>query len=325
MNMHSEDRLNQDETLYGLIEWFGQQAQWDPLRISITRNCDFVSWITPDQANGISSIVCQAGHGAKHLGEEDLDTEFNKYIQQVITPLSQAGTIRQRTEEHPFDDRKVRWSDIPRNVDIDSTKRSLTLSVGPTHYGHCRDDIQRTKADSIRRMTAGIERYQDPYRYFARGMGVVVIPLTVNGHTVIGSRSQTQDYQGLLSFVSGWATFSTNANQINFFDDARNELREEIRLYDGMDELQIKFVGLAGQPISGETDLVFVAQTELDDDYFGGEDWPEHQSWIVLRSANDAIKLLNASGSHEPQRDHSKVMFSSQFGLEYLINHYWTS
>lgn len=305
-----------------LIDRLADHPQWRQLQNSLKANQPFVNWISGDQAMSVSSILCVAGQAARDPEHHDQPIDYDPYLAKVISPLVEKGELHDGSKPGEYDDRKVRWSDCLDMQFVDAG--TMRLAIGPTIYPLCQKDIKRERIDALRLMIAGLAEYQDPYAFFARGMGVVVIPLTVEGHTFIGRRYNTTEYNGLLSFVSGWASFSCNINEIDFYRDAAKELFEEVRLDQPIHSDRLKFAGLAGQPLTGEADLVFVAQTELGDAYFDGVDWPEHESWLSIRSADDAKGLLSDDNINNVERSQS-IMFSSRFGLEYLINHHWSA
>lgn len=304
-----------------IIDGLAKRAQWAPLSNALKSNQSVVTWIPSDQAMSVYRVLCEPGQAARDLHHRNHPIEFDAYLTQVINPLISKGELCDGSRFGEYDDRKIRWSDYSNKPLIDAGV--LRLSVGPTSYPQCQNDIRRNQVEALQLMHSGLIIHDDPYAYFARGMGVVVIPLTIEGHTFIGRRSNTKDYSGLLSFISGWATFFTNVSDINFYQDAVNELVEEVRLLEPIGSDLLRFVGLAGQPLTGETDLVFIAQTDLSDDHFAGTSWPEHENWLAIRSADDAKSLLE-HGCINGIENRQSIMFSSRFGLEFLINHHWS-
>ncbi|XGB41666.1 MAG: hypothetical protein LVS60_15630 [Nodosilinea sp. LVE1205-7] len=282
----------------------------------------FIYWISYDEISDVTDIKVKQGHGAHSLEAETINTEFQAYLETVIDPQIRLGILTNGAQPGSYDDRKVRWSGAGASGFWTQDKNTLILEVGPTSYPLCHLDIHRHPVDALKLMLRGLKTYQDPYAYFARGMGIVVVPLTNSGHVYLGKRSQTTDYKDVLSFISGWAKFSSNLNEINFYQDAQRELREEIHLKMILNKINTQFIGIAGNPITGEVDLVFVTQTELADEYFKSGDWPEHSNWYGICNSAEA-RLLLEEGRLSGKEETYDLMFSSRLGLEYLLQHHW--
>jgi len=282
----------------------------------------FIHWVSYDEVSGVTDIKVKQGHGAHSLESEAISTEFQAYLETVLDPQIRLGILTDGSQPGSYDDRKVRWSGAGATGFWVRDENTLTLEIGPTSYPRCRLDMDRDPVDALKLMLRGLETYQDPYAYFARGMGVAVVPLTDSGHVYIGKRFHTSDYKNVLSFVSGWVTFSSNLNEINFYQDAQQELKEEIHLKIALNKTNTQFIGISGNPITGEVDLVFVTQTELTDEHFKSGHWPEHSSWYSIRNSADA-ELLLEKGRLSDEQETYDLMFSSRLGLEYLLQHYW--
>lgn len=307
-----------------LVDALSGQADWQLLRDALRQQRPFVHWINNDHAADISKIICKEGNGAHEENKYDSALDFHTYLEKIINPLIRNGNINDGSRPGTFDDRKIRWSDRPSTKNITDDGTTLMLSVGPTCYPHCQNDIHRNPVDALKLMLTGLQKYNDPYAFFARGMGVVVVPLTRSGHVFIGKREHTADYSNFLCFVSGWATFSPNIKEINFHRDVNRELQEEIHFHGAIKWEKLRCAGLSGHPITGEVDIVFVLQTDLSDDYFITGHWPEHACWYAIRSKKEAKRLLE-DGRIGGVEDEFSVMFSSRLGLEYLISNHWSS
>lgn len=295
---------------------------WAPLKKALEEGKEFINW-TPHahRWDGIQ-IRFEEGQGCRHLDSRVEDTSYHTFIESIIKPLISSAEISDGSRPGSHDDRKLRWSDMHYLDILDAETKIIRLAVGPTWFQHCQADIQRQPTEAIRMMLAGLQRHQDPYAFFARGMGLVVIPLTRDGHAFIGRRAQTSEYRNYLCFVAGWLSFPESVKKIDLMSDLERELQEEINLAHSIATEQVRLIGLAGQPLSGETDLVFVVQTELTDDHFSKGIWPEHQDWIPIRNGREAKQLLE-HGNIEGLQETLKIMFSSRMGLEFLIQNHW--
>ncbi|MBW4593241.1 MAG: hypothetical protein KME46_10020 [Brasilonema angustatum HA4187-MV1] len=305
-----------------VVTYLADLPQGKALSEALIAGRDFLHLIHPDEVAGVTRIQVREGHGSQNLNDEPLDTQFHAYLEAVINPQIRIGLLADGTKPRSYDDRKVRWSGAGVTGFWSRCQDSFTLEVGPTSYPHCRLDMTRSSLDALKLMMRGLTTYQDPYTYFARGIGVTVVPLTTDGNVYIGKRSTSSDYAGVLNFVSGWATFSPTVQDINFYQDAQRELWEEVNVAMTLDDTNTRFVGMSGNPITGEVDLVFVVQTEMPDRHFQSGQWEEHSYLVRIRSKAEVEALLEYGllpGEQEP----CSVMFSSRLGLEYLVQYHW--
>ncbi|MEG4344010.1 hypothetical protein QUB70_12065 [Microcoleus sp. A003_D6] len=283
---------------------------------------DFLHSIHPDEVAGVTRIQVREGHGPQNLNDEPIDTQFHAYLEAAIDPQIRLGLLADGTKPRSYDDRKVRWSGAGVAGFWSRSQDTLTLEVGPTSYPRCRLDLTRSSLEALKLMMRGLTNYQDPYAYFARGVGVAVVPLTEDGNVYIGRRSTSSDYTGVLNFVAGWATFSPTAQDINFYQDAQRELGEEVNVSMTLNNTNTRFIGMSGNPMTGEVDLVFVVQTEMRDRHFRSGQWEEHSGLVRIRNKAEAEALLEHGllpGEQEP----CALMFSSRLGLEYLVQQHW--
>lgn len=290
---------------------------WSPLKDALQAGNSCVNWLTIDAPNSVMAIGFEAGHGSHTVQDIDVDTNFQSYLVHVLQPLIIKGVISDGRDPGSFDDRKLRWSNTTGIDLFDPESHTVKLSVGPTWFQQCQADIQRTPVDALNLMLHGLETHGDPYACFARGMGIVVVPLTRDGHAFIGRRSKTTEYSNAYCFVAGWASFDSDICNIDPYRDLERELREEICYPSSVQPQSCQFIGLAGHPLTSEVDLVFVAQTDLSDNHFAQGQWPEHASWQAIRNRAEAQQLLDGVD------ERCDVMFSSRFCLHYLINNYW--
>lgn len=282
----------------------------------------FLHWVLPDEVAGVNTIQVREGYGPQAITGESVDTSFHAYLDAIITPQIWQGILTDGTKPGTYDDRKIRWSGAGIAGFWSRSRNILTLEVGPTSYPRCRLDIDRKPVDALKLMRRGLTTYRDPYAYFARGIGVVVVPLTASGTVYIGKRLNISDYHGVLNFVAGWATFSSTVQGINFYQDAQQELREEVYIEMYLDAGNTQLAGISGNPITGEIDLVFVVQTDIPDRHFQSGHWPEHSCWFGIHSKAEAEALLE-QGRLPGKEESYSLMFSSRLGLEYLVKSHW--
>ncbi|GAB1541790.1 hypothetical protein NUACC21_44630 [Scytonema sp. NUACC21] len=305
-----------------VVAYLADLPQGNALSEALIAGRDFLHLIHPDEVAGVTKIQVREGHGPQSLHDEPLDTQFHAYLEAVINPQIRTGLLTDGTKPGSYDERKVRWSGSGVAGFWSRTQDTFTLEVGPTSYPHCRLDLTRSPLEALKLMMRGLTNYRDPYAYFARGIGVAVVPLTTDGNVYIGKRLNSLDRTGVANFVAGWATFSPTVQNINFYQDAQRELWEEMNVAMTLNEKNTRFVGISGDPITGEVDLVFVVQTEMPNRHFQSSQWEEHSSLVGIRSKAEAVALLEdglLSGEQEP----CSLMFSSRLGLEYLVQEHW--
>ena len=305
-----------------LVPALSDLPQGKALAEALITGRDFLHLVDSHEVAGVKEIQMRKGHGPKSLEDDQVNTNFNAYLETVINPQIRSGIITDGTYPGDYDDRKIRWSGAGvagfwvRNQDI------LTLEVGVTSYPRYRLDLTRSPLEALKLMGLGMKTYQDPYAYFARAIGVAVVPLTTDGTVYIGERSAQVDCPGILNFVAGMATFSSNVEKINFYSDAQRELQEEFGISMILDDSNTKLIGISGNPMTGEVDLVFVVQMNISDLYFQSGQWEEHERLVPISNKREAKALLEQGllpGESEP---HS-LMYSSRLGLEYLVQNHW--
>ena len=301
-------------------------AQGENLASALIDDRDYIDWVSGDglegSFEGITDIRVKAGNGPQNIDASPIDTEFEAYLENAIRPQILSGAIADGSNPGDFDDRKIRWSGAGvtgswwRDGDI------LTLEVGPTAYPRYRQDCCRPKIEALQLMLKGLQLYNDPFVYFARTMGVTVIPITAEGSVYIGERSALVDSPGLLNFVAGLATFNEQIDKISFYRDCEQELQEEVGIFIEIKPSNTKLIGIAGNPFTSETDLVFVVPTQVNESHFTDNNWSEHVRLVRIANKTEAEELLYRGilpGETEPKM----LSYGSRLGLAYLVkNHF---
>lgn len=305
-----------------LIEELDANGGWKPLQRALVQRKGYVDWTEDCGLSEHGKVCFVEGHGSHHLDLDVKDRSFHSYSQRVLQPRIQTKAISDGSEPGSFDDRKLRWSDTHVSEIVVDGTQDLRLAVGPTWFQQCQLDIHRQPTEAIQLMMDGLQHYNDPYAFFARGMGVVAIPITREGHAFIGSRAQTYEYNSHLCFVGGWLSFISQPSRIDIYSEIERELKEEIHFSSPSTRENIRLVGLSGHPFTGEADLVFVVQTDLADDHFAQGSWCEHREWFPIRNASDAQQLL-VEGFPQGSPAKFEVMFSSKMGLDFLAKSWW--
>jgi hypothetical protein len=317
--MHS-DELNQ--ILQQISQRILSLPKGDHLIESLRQNQDYILLLDHQEVSEIKVICASYGKAPQNLQGEAISTLFDDYLQQVINPQIKRGEITDGSKTGDYDDRKLRWSGAGITGNWFIKNQILTLEIGPTTYPRYSQDLHRSKIDALKLMLKGLENYQDPYAYFAKAIAVTVVPISLEGYVYIGERSGNVDNPGLLNFVAGLATFKNDLDQVNFYADAQQELAEEIGINLNLNAENTKFIGIAGNPFTSETDLVFITQTEQPDRYFKNAILSEHLRLVALRNQREVNQLLN-DGLLPKESQKKAITYGSRMALEYLANYHF--
>lgn len=307
-----------------VVSLLNDLPQGNKLATALLNQETCISWVSPQDVEGVIDIHSNAGQCPQNIEGAPIDTSFYPYIQNVIEPQIASGLITDGSNPKDFDDRKVRWSGMGAGCagawSVEGDR--LTLEVGATTYLRYREDCVRTKVDALKLMLRGLEDYQDPYVYFARTMAVTVIPITLEGTVYVGQRVGDIDRPGLLNFVAGLATFSNDLTEIDFYEDARRELEEEARIDMVLDASNTSLIGIAGDPLSSEIDVVFAVNVNVNNQHFKEGNWSEHAEFIPIITKAEAERLYY-DGLLPNSNTKEEIIYASKFGLKYLIDHHF--
>ncbi|MEB3193014.1 MAG: hypothetical protein VKL42_21940 [Snowella sp.] len=291
----------------------------DCLIASLQQNQDYIALLEPQEVGQIKAICASYGKAPQNLQGEPISTLFQDYLQQVINSQIERGEITDGRNLGDYDDRKLRWSGAGVTGNWFYKNQVLTLAIGPTTYPRYSQDLHRSKIDALKLMLRGLQNYQDPYAYFTKAIAVTVVPISLEGYVYIGERSGNVDNPGLLNFVAGLATFQERLEKVDFYLDAQQELAEEIGINLNLNAENTKFIGIAGNPFTSETDLVFVTQTKQPDSYFKNAILSEHLRLVALRNQREVNQLLN-DGLLPKESQKKAIAYGSRMALEYLAN-----
>lgn len=313
---------NYTEYLNKLVSELSAFPQGEKFANALINNHNYIDWVTPQQLENVTQIRLKKGHGVQNAEGEIVDTNFDNYLEKVINPQIKSGVINDGSNPNQYDDRKLRWSGGKITGFWQQEGDSLILEVGPTTYQDYHQDSSRSKLEAIKLMLKGLQNYQDPFVYFTRILAVTVIPITLQGTVYIGERVGNIDRPGLLNFVAGLATFDSQIDNINFYEDAQRELAEEAEINLSLNSNNTKLIGIAGDPFTSETDLVFCANTGIDENHFQSKNWSEHLSFIPLKNKAEAENLYY-EGILPNQKEKKEIIYASKFALKYLIDHHF--
>jgi len=316
----------QSDEFYQVLEQVSQRIsslpKSDRLIESLRQNQDYIALLEYQEVGKIKTICAIYGEAPQNLQGEAISTLFQDYLQQVINPQIERGEITDGRNLGDYDERKLRWSGAGITGNWLIKNQVLTLEIGPTTYPRYSQDLQRSKIDALKLMLKGLENYQDPYAYFAKVIAVTVVPISLEGYVYIGERSGNVDNPGLLNFVAGLATFKNDLDQVNFYADAQQELAEEIGINLNLNAENTKFIGIAGNPFTSETDLVFITQTKQPNSYFKNAILSEHLRLVTLRNQREVNQLLN-DGLLPKESQKKAIAYGSRMALEYLTKYHF--
>ncbi|MEH1970878.1 NUDIX hydrolase [Nostoc sp.] len=311
--------FNFTQCLEKLVDKLATLPAGEVLAEALATEKDFITLLQHQKVKGITDIRTIEGQAPQDIIGEPVNTNFHEYVDNIIRAQIASGEISDGKQSQ-YDDRKVRWSGAGVRGNWFCRNEVLYLEVGPTTYPRYRQDIERTKIESLELMLKGLEKYNDPFVYFARTMGVTVIPISRQGSVYIGERSPNIDCPGLLNFVAGLATFNEIQANINFYADAQRELAEEVGISMELNNSNTQFIGIAGNPFTSENDLVFIVETSVDETHFESQGLSEHSRLVRLNNKSDA-EILLYEGLLPGEKTKKAIAYASRIGLEYLVKH----
>lgn len=292
----------------------------DRLLTALRQNQDYIALVDGEEVGKIKAIRADYGTAPQNVNGEAIATNFHDYLDQVIKPRIAKGEITDGSRAGDYDDRKARWSGAGITGNWRVENQILFLEIGPTVYPDYALDLRRDKTAALQLMLKGLVNYSDPYAYFSKAIGITVVPISQEGSIYIGERSLGVDNPGLLNFVAGLATFHEQLENINFYADIQQELKEEIGIDLEINAKNTQLIGIAGNPWSSENDLVFVTATPYPDQHFETFSLVEHTRLVPLRNQHEVNRLLNLSLLPNDDQPHA-IAYGSRMALEYLANH----
>jgi hypothetical protein len=295
------------------IDALAQLSGYDNLIHALKNDDDFFE-VVAGYSNSISDIEVVKGLAPQNISEPPIDITFDSYLENIIKPLL--------STDSPYDDRKLRLDKVELIKGSHEIPEKILLHLGPTIYQHYRQDIERMPVDALKLMLKGIEYDANPYSYFTKTVGVTAVALTQQGHVFLGERPAHIDYPEYMHFVGGLATFCDDIQQVNLYHDAQRELEEEIELIFGEHYSNANLVGVAGNPLTSEMDIVFIVETKVDDNFFSQCKLTEHQRLVRIGSKEEAQNLL-FHGMLPNEKQPKSLIFSAAFALNYLIHYHF--
>jgi len=263
-------------------------------------------------------IVFEKGLGQANFSDPDQTRDFDQIRDQLFPALRESGEMNYG-EGSKWDDRKYRFNGVlyhPTRTDT-----PIFVKVGLTHFEAHAEDVGRGDIANKAIQEIGREKHNDKWAYFARVLGVAVIPITKQGSVFIGQRT-LKAYNGWLNAAAGLVDYKGDPTLEIFEKQAVMELREEYgKRLELVDEPRV--VGISTHPIKGDADMVSVVRIDVDDDYFISGKWLEERedaehapNLIQIASVAQRDELLDESifrGGKVPG-----IIYSTRQGLESL-------
>ena len=243
--------------------------------------------------------------------------DFKWHIDNVINPLVKSGEISDGSDS-PFDDRKLRYN-TPTLIPLSSVRdrTSFTLPFGITHYKAFQADQNRSDEENLALQKRGEELFGDKYAFFSRAPGIAVLPITKEGSVFIGERTN-EDAKGLLNAVAGHLKYR-HPEKVDLNEDLLAEMEEEFGLLESSLIERPFFAGVYSNPIKGDLDFTYIAQTDAPDEYFSSGRWMEkvsereHKPLIQLSSMSDVQRILDTG--KVPDGREFDIMYSTRGAL----------
>lgn len=309
-----------------VLEKVAQQAVYLPKADrwleALRENRDYIALVEWDEVGEIETIRTSYGTAPQNLDGEPISRNFHDYLTQVINLQIARGEMTDGSRFGDYDERKARWSGAGVTGNWFRENQVLFLEIGPTTYPRYALDLRREKTEALRLMLRGLEDYRDPYAYFSKAIGVTVVAISHEGSVYIGERSTGGDKPGLLNFVAGLVTFHECLENLDFYADVGQELKEEIGIDLAVNSENTRFIGIAGNPWSSENDLVFITKTSYQDRHFATFSPKEHRRFVPLGKKSEVERLLT-QGLLPNEEEPKAIAYGSRLALEYLQKYHW--
>lgn len=234
------------------------------------------------------------------------------YYERFLLPLVKRGEISDGSYGL-YDDRKLRLYETRIN------KNQLEISLGITTFQEFKADERRSAEENRELQERGLKDFDDRFAFFSRAIGVAAVVISKGGSVFLGER-QGQEDEGWLNSAAGYVSYKENMMDIDFGEDARREVLEELGVKS--DEIKsLEFVGVYSHASRGDVDFSYLAFTNLDDDYFVEGGWKErieereHGYLIKLDSYHAIHRLLYERKLSENGDRRWNVMYSTRGAL----------
>lgn len=261
-----------------------------------------------------ATVMFWSGKCAAYKNDRRHPRDLGHYIQNVLTPMIEKGEIDDGRRTL-YDDRKMRFDKAefsPFNI--------LNISLGATNFKAAKEDMERSDKGNENLQKRGYRIFGDNYAFFARPVGVAVLPINDDGTVFVGERIN-KEYPGYLNAAAGYVNFRKDVQDLDIKAEALRELREEFGIVPE-DVNSLHFAGIYSHPLKGDLDFSFIAKVRKPEHYFSSGEWMdhvqerEHKPLVRLASTKEVEELLQAG--RVPDGRTFSVMYSTRGALNSL-------
>lgn len=258
-------------------------------------------------------IISEAGNCIMDEKDPTLPRDIASYNERVIVPGINSGKIGDGVKTK-FDDRKMRLGQLY------IADGKLYLGFGISYYGEFKVPFGRTDQENIILQDKGLAEHRERYAFFPRNPGIAALVISKDGSAFIGRK--IGDDAGLWAAVAGHLKFNQDPTQVRLEDSVYMELEEEF----GLDKKSIKKLSLVGgynNPIRGDMDFAYIAQSDAPNSYFESGKWKskvserEHKDLVGLHSMADVQKLLSKGLVGDDKKEYG-IGYSTRGALQSL-------
>ena len=187
---------------------------------------------------------------------------FEEYGDIIFPRIVAAGESSDGSKPDSWDDRKLRFTGA------DIHEGELTIYLGMTYYQAFSNDINDRTREELRGLQEkGIREFNDIYAFHSRAPGAAVLLRTSDNVTYVAVR-ENRDECGKLTVPAGHLEFR-NPQEVDLLEDITREAGELGK----HDLTNLIFCGAWSQPLKGDLDFGYIAQTAHSSEYFDSGAW----------------------------------------------------
>lgn len=217
---------------------------------------------------------------------------YQKGLEQVIQQGIRDGTIQITAK---FDDRKYRMNDPI----IDEPNKRITVPLGLTYWKACEGDLDKPDEEVERLRGLGRQYHNDELAFFARALGIEVLPIFQDGYMAIGP-STNEILKGKLNSVAGFVTYRGEPRQLDLSEDVYRKLNEELGFHERDLSGSPQLVGIVSD-FTGDDGILFLQRVNSEHDYIKSGEWAkraktkEHEKFVLFNDMGKVTALLRSN------------------------------
>lgn len=259
-------------------------------------------------------LILRKGQCAANYQDPEQPRDYDWGMGNLIAPLIKSGYISDSTSSK-HDDRKLRYN----HAEIKGA--SIEIPLGVTYWQAYKADQSRGPEENEFLRSQGMKLFGEEYAFFARPLGITVLPITSDGSIFLGERLNAE-YPNFLHGAGGFLDFR-QPEMLKIYEDLIRELLEEFGIEEHSFIEAPRAVGISFHAHTGETDISFLVRTRIPDKYFTSGEWekrvrePEHKNLIRLSSISEIQELLE-TGIVPDMNEKREIFYSTRCALENL-------